>query len=192
MALSDIAGWVAPAATMVAAMMTAANLGARVTGWGFALFTLGSLGWILVGLEEGQTGLVITNGVLTVINAIGIWRWLGRQAHYEALGEAAEAAGRRPTADPVIPATGIVGRKIIDTHGKTAGEAVEPIIDCHSAAIKQVIVRIGGVGGVGEHLVALPILRLAFECGAIRTTLSLAEINVLPHLDPNTATPAIA
>jgi hypothetical protein len=35
MTLTAMAGWVAPAATMIAAMMTAANLGARVIGWGF-------------------------------------------------------------------------------------------------------------------------------------------------------------
>ena len=48
--LEDLAGWIAPAATMIAAMMTAANLGARVTGWGFGVFTLGSIAWSIVGL----------------------------------------------------------------------------------------------------------------------------------------------
>ncbi|MEK7456583.1 MAG: hypothetical protein AABZ76_16905 [Pseudomonadota bacterium] len=48
--MEDLAGWIAPAATMIAAMMTAANLGARVTGWGFGVFTLGSIAWSIVGL----------------------------------------------------------------------------------------------------------------------------------------------
>lgn len=36
-----VAAWVAPVATMIAAVMTAANLGARVTGWGFVVFVIG-------------------------------------------------------------------------------------------------------------------------------------------------------
>jgi len=189
MALHDLAGWVAPAATMIAAMMTAANLGARVTGWGFALFTLGSLCWILVGLEADETGLVITNGVLTLINAIGIWRWLGRQAQYEAVGAQAEEAGRGPEAAAVLPATGIFGRHITDAEGRKAGQAVEAIVDCRSASIRKVIMRTGGVGGLGEHLVAIEIADIALESDTIRTTLSRAEIEALPHVEEKAAPP---
>ena len=49
-----IAGWIAPAATTIAAIMTAANLGSRVTGWGFAVFSVGALAWIAVGASTGQ------------------------------------------------------------------------------------------------------------------------------------------
>jgi hypothetical protein len=40
--MNDIAAWIAPAATVIAAVMTAANLGARITDWGFVVFTVGS------------------------------------------------------------------------------------------------------------------------------------------------------
>ncbi|WP_366499360.1 hypothetical protein [Sphingopyxis sp.] len=59
-------------------MMTASNLGARITGWGFAVFTIGSICWSLVGFWSGQTHLVATNVFLTLVNLVGIWRWLGR------------------------------------------------------------------------------------------------------------------
>ena len=81
--MSDIAAWAAPAATMLAAMMTAANLGARLTGAGFVVFTAGSLLWLYIGISNGQTGLLVTNGFLTLVNLVGVWRWLGRQWKYE-------------------------------------------------------------------------------------------------------------
>lgn len=43
--IADLAGWAAPAATMIAAMMTAFNFGARITGWGFVAFTV-LCGWL--------------------------------------------------------------------------------------------------------------------------------------------------
>ena len=52
--MEDIAGWVAPIATMIAAMMTAANLGPRVTGWGFVVFTVGSIAWSTVAIATDQ------------------------------------------------------------------------------------------------------------------------------------------
>ena len=53
----EIAEWVAPIATMIAALMTAANLGPRVTGWGFVVFTVGAIAWAAIGLATGQSNL---------------------------------------------------------------------------------------------------------------------------------------
>lgn len=72
--IAYLAGWGGAAATMIAAMMTAANLGARIIGWGFVVFTIGSVGWSLVGLSSGQNNLVATNTFLTLVNGVGIWR----------------------------------------------------------------------------------------------------------------------
>ena len=175
MALHDIAAWVTPVATIVAAMMTAANLGARVTGWGFVVFAFASVGWIIMGMNDDQTGLVISNSLLLVVNAVGVWRWLGREARYEAVGKAVEAAP-----DALLPSSGIVGREIIDADGAVAGKAVEAIIDSHSASIRQIILRTGGVAGVGERLVAIDIGQVTLDDKVIRTTLTAAETAALP------------
>ena len=45
----SIAGWVAPVATTIAALMTASNLGSRITGYGFIVFTIGSIAWLYAG-----------------------------------------------------------------------------------------------------------------------------------------------
>jgi hypothetical protein len=174
---------VAPAATMIAAIMTAANLGARVTGWGFVVFTIGSAVWIIVGLGSSQNSLVITNVVLAIINAIGIWRWLGRQARYESVGEAAEIAGTAAQLASVVAASSLVGRDIVDADGNKLGEAVEAFLDCDSAAIHHLVARFGGVGGIGEQIVALPLADIWLAGPAVSTRLSGEEMAALPRLD---------
>lgn len=181
--MESVAEWLAPAATMLAAVMTAANLGARVTGWGFVVFTIGSLGWIAVGLGSGQTNLIVTNGVLSIINIIGIWRWLGRQARYEAVAEAAENAGQAPQIASVVPASGLAGRAVTAPDGTKLAEAVEAILDCETATIHHLVVRFGGVGGIGEQIVAIPHDDFRLAKGGITTQLDAAAIEALPRLD---------
>ena len=181
--MTSVAEWLAPAATMLAAIMTAANLGARVTGWGFVVFTMGSMGWIIVGLDSGQMNLVFTNIVLALINAVGVWRWLGRQARYEAVGEAAETAGHAAQAVSVVAASSLVGRDIVDADGNKLGEVVEAILDCNTAVIHHLVARFGGVGGVGEQIVALPLADIRLLEKAVSTRLSGAAMEALPRLD---------
>ena len=86
------AQWIAPGATMIAAMMTAANLGARVTGWGFAIFSVGAIAWVIVALASGQHNLLLSNAFLLIVDLVGVWRWLGRRARYDKGAERAESA----------------------------------------------------------------------------------------------------
>lgn len=181
--LTSFAEWLAPALTMLAAVMTAANLGARITGWGFVVFTLGSIAWIIVGLGSGQTNLVIANGFLALVNAAGVWRWLGRQAHYEAVGAAAEAAGQAREKPAVVPVSGLPGRTVACADGSKIGEVVDVILDCQSASIHELIIRFGGVGGVGEQLVAIAQRDVSFDDKVISTSLSASAIRALPRLD---------
>jgi hypothetical protein len=58
---------VAAAMTILAAAMVAANLNARITVCGFALFTAASVAWIADGILEPKSSLVIQNAVLLVI-----------------------------------------------------------------------------------------------------------------------------
>lgn len=181
--MTNVAEWLAPLATMLAAIMTAANFGARVTGWGFVVFTIGSIGWIVVGLGSGQNSLVITNIFLAVINAIGVWRWLGRQARYEAVGEAAESAGEAAQSTSVVAASSLVGRDIVDAEGNKLGEAVEAILECDNAAIHHLVARFGGIGGIGEQIVALPLADIRLLENVVCTRLSSAQMAALPRID---------
>lgn len=73
---ASVAGWIATGLTMVAAIMVAADLGRRITGIGFVVFTLASVAWIATAQLKGDTPLGVTNAMLLVVNAIGAWRWL--------------------------------------------------------------------------------------------------------------------
>jgi hypothetical protein len=181
--LNEIAGWVAPAATMLAAMMTAANLGARITGWGFVVFTVGSVCWATVGAATGQTNLLATNLFLTLVNFVGIWRWLGRQRAYEDGGKSARAASRRSAVPSLFTATGIAGMKVADAQGATVGKAVEALIECDSGAIGYVVVATGTIGGLDEKLRAVPRAALGFAGDRLDLRISLEAFEALVPLE---------
>jgi hypothetical protein len=185
--VEGIAGWLAPAATMIAAMMTAANLGARVTGWGFVVFTVGSICWSILGLSQGDAGrgLLISNAFLTVVNLVGIWRWLGRQARYEQGGKAAtrrSATARVPT---LFAVGGLAGATLTGRDGEKLGEVVEAMMRCDGAALAYLVVSEGGVGGVGERLHALSPAELRFTDDGVKSDLTRAALTALPVLEPD-------
>lgn len=157
-------------------MMTAANLGARVTGWGFVVFTMGSVCWSIVGLGTGQTNLVATNAFLTLVNFAGIWRWLGRQRVYEQGGETAKEASRRSAVANLFTATDIAGMAVVDSAGKPVGKAVEALVECASGGIAYVVVASGGVGGIAEELRAVSRDAVTFGCD--RLTLAFDEAHL--------------
>lgn len=180
--MGNLTALIAPAATIIAAVMTAANLGARITGWGFVVFTFGSICWAIIGVESGQMNLVVTNVFLTLVNVIGVWRWLGRQARYEAVSVAAEHESAAPATTSVFAASGLVGRKIVSS-GAEVGEAVDALIDCRTGTITHVVARFGGVGGIGERLVSIAGETLAFQDNVILTTMSAATVRALPAVE---------
>ncbi len=182
--METIAGWVAPAATMIAAMMTAANLGARVTGWGFVVFTVGSICWSLVGFGSGQTNLLATNAFLTIVNLVGIWRWLGRQRAYEDGGRAATQASRRTAVPTLFTATGVAGMPVMDNDGHEVGKTIEALLECHSGSVSYVVVASGGLGGLDESLRAIPREEIEFGCHQIDMLMSKASFEALIPLEP--------
>jgi hypothetical protein len=182
-ALNDIAGWVAPIATMIAAMMTAANLGARLTGWGFVVFTIGSVCWVAIGLSSGQANLLASNAFLTVVNLVGIWRWLGRQVTYEDGADTAKAKSRGASVPSLFTATGIAGMAVVDAEGTPLGKAVEALIECRSGTVSYVVVATGGVAGIRETLRAVPGEAVEFGCDRLTLRLSPTAFEALPALD---------
>ncbi len=180
--LSELANWAAPVATIAAAMMTAANLGARVTGWGFAVFMLGSLCWIAVGISGGQTSLVVANGALFVINAIGVWRWLVRQSAREDGAGAAKQASRRTATPTLFTATGLAGMPVLTLAGDELGLAVDALIECRSAQISYVVVSTADSWMVDETLRAVRCELIAFHPDRLVLALSREAFGELPPL----------
>ncbi|MFN3313871.1 MAG: PRC-barrel domain containing protein, partial [Hyphomonas sp.] len=68
--------YVAMVSGTIAAVMVSSNIGRRSTGYGFVVFSVSSVIWVLYGLQDTELPLIIQNAVLTLINIIGIYRWL--------------------------------------------------------------------------------------------------------------------
>src|SRR5689334_18937823 len=117
--MNDWLSWVATAATIGGALLTASNLGARITGTGFVVFLTGSLSWIGVSLMSGQQALLWTNIVLTFLNLFGIWRWLGRQAAVEEGARSAAQASEHTPGEALFPVS-LLGRSRAVIDGQEA------------------------------------------------------------------------
>jgi hypothetical protein len=181
--MEQIAGWIAPVATMGAAMMTAANLGARITGWGFVVFTVGSIAWSTVAVATGQQNLLWTNAFLTLVNGVGVWRWLGRQARYEAGGATATKRSAAARVPDLFAVGSLSGAKVTGRDGQVLGTIVEGMMRCSGAALAYVVVSEGGVGGVGERLHAVPPTALRFSDDGVTSDLSVEALQDLPVLE---------
>ena len=94
--------WIAAVGTMIAAGMIAADLGRRVTGWGFVLFCAVALTWIVSGLTSDALPIAAMNVILLAINAWGVWQYLlspKNRKKLEKLEELEEEAEREVEAE---------------------------------------------------------------------------------------------
>lgn len=154
--MADVLFWIATVATIVAASMTAANLGSRITGYGFCVFLVGSLSWLAAGLMTGQPALVWTNGALTMLNLFGIWRWLGRQVKIEEGASLAAEASEQTPGEALFPVSLLIRAPIEDAKGSALGTCVDAMAGCSSGKVRYIVVSQGGLAGVGETLRRLP------------------------------------
>jgi uncharacterized membrane protein YphA (DoxX/SURF4 family) len=85
--------WVAAIGTIIAAALIAADLGRRVTGWGFVLFCVVASMWIYSGVTspEGMP-IAIQNGLLLIVNIYGVWQFLISRKKKREIDKAEEIA----------------------------------------------------------------------------------------------------
>ena len=178
-----IAEWGAPLATMIAACMTAANLGSRITGWGFVTFTIGSLLWCYIGISTGQQNLLLTNGFLTVVNAIGVWRWLGRQAQFEDGGRSAAALSSAQNVPTLYSGMSISGQKVHTKDGQLLGKIVDAMLKCDGNMIAYVVITDNAQAGISETLRAVSPDQLSFERDYVTFNGSASEFTKHPRLE---------
>ena len=77
--MRDVLQYYGAAASTLAALVVALDLGRRITGWGFVLFVSSSLaliGWGFV--QPGSEGIGWQNIALLAINVVGVYRYLIR------------------------------------------------------------------------------------------------------------------
>ena len=149
--MESIASWAAPVATTIAALMTASNLGSRVTGWGFGVFLIGSIAWMLLGIATGQSNLIWQNAILTALNVFGMWRWLGRQVRIEEGGEVAQEKSAVTPGETLFPVSLLSRASVESANGTKLGTAIDAMAGSASGRIAYVVVGEGGLAGVGER-----------------------------------------
>ena len=183
--MENIANWTATVLTIVAALMTAANLGARVTGWGFAMFALGSVAWIAADLSGGpaNASLLVTHSVLLLVNLFGVWRWLGRQARYEDSSAQATERSRWKRVPTLFSAGSLIGATVRSSPDGTQGTVVDAMLRCDDKGLAYVVISEGGIGGAGETLRAVPPEHLKFDENDVVCDLSDDEWQQLPPIE---------
>ncbi len=181
--MQEITSWLAAVTTIVGALMTASNLGTRVTGWGFVVFAIGSVAWIATGVLTDQMSLIVTDGVLLLVNLFGVWRWLGRQSRYEDSGARAAARSRRISVPTLFPAASLIGATVKGPNDKSRGSVIDAMLKCDDRSLAYVVVSEGGVGGAGETLRAIAPGHLRLENDAVFCDLPDAEWNALPPIE---------
>lgn len=180
--MENIAGWAAPVATMLAAMITAANLGARVTGWGFVVFLVGSISWVIVAATTGQPNLLYSNLFLTVVNVVGIWRWLGRQAKLEDGARIATERSATGPAPSLFSAGLLQDQPLLDGQGAAIGRVAGTMMECDSGRIAYLVIGEGGVGGISERLHVLPWKDVDAAGGSLISRLQADALRALPEV----------
>ena len=179
--MTDTISWIATAATVVAAFMTASNLGSRITGYGFGVFLIGSLCWLAVGLLSDQPALTGTNAVLTFLNVFGVWRWLGRQAQVEEGARSAAQASEETPGEPLFPIS-LLTRAQVECSGQSVATCVDAMAGRSSGRVDYVVVSEGGVGGVGETLRRLPWSHIDMDAEAVILRMPIEEFEGLEIL----------
>ena len=179
--MAETISWIATIATIVAASMTAANLGSRVTGYGFAVFLVGSICWLANGLMTGQPALAWTNVVLTMLNIFGIWRWLGRQSRVEEGAKTASEASERTPGEALFPVS-LLSRATVECGGTEVGHCIDAMAGAQSGRLSYVVVSRGGVAGVGETLRRLPWERVRVSGEKVQADIGTTQFETLEQL----------
>jgi len=176
--IPDIISWIATIATIIAASMTASNLGSRITGYGFCVFLVGSLAWLATGIITHQAALTWTNVVLTILNIFGIWRWLGRQVKVEEGARTAAERSEQMPGDTLFPVS-LLTRAPVRRADLEIGHCVDAMAGCISGRLNYLVVSQGGVAGVGETLRRLPWNAVTVDGEQVATDTDPAQLEEL-------------
>ena len=179
--MTDLLSWLATAATIGGALLTASNLGARITGTGFVIFLVGSLSWLGFSLVTGQQALLWTNIVLTFLNLFGIWRWLGRQATLEEGAKSAAEASETSPGEGLFPVS-LLTRAKVCIGGEEVGTSIDAMAGDHSGRLAYVVVSEGGMAGVGDRLRRLPWDMAKIEGSRMLAGMDRVEFCRLPEI----------
>lgn len=174
----DNLGWLALMATSLAAIMTAANLGAKVTGVGFAIFFIGALAWCAVGAFTDQRQLLWSNAFLAIVDLIGAWRWLYRRAQAEdAIGKS--KSRYRRVGSELFSFEDMIGMTVRTRDGVVLGIAEGALADKSNGEARFVLVRAADKDTATSGFRQLPWSRVSIEDDRLIVDLTHAQFQKL-------------
>jgi hypothetical protein len=180
--MDQTVSWIATAATIFAACLTASNLGSRITGYGFIVFTVGSIAWFATGMLTDQPALIWTNIVMTFLNLFGVWRWLGRQAKVEEGAQKATEESQAAPGETLFAASALSRAKLVGANDADLGTCVDAMLGCGSGRLTYLVVAQGGVAGVGETFRRVDWNDAQIHDGTVRVRLDQDGFARLPEL----------
>ena len=181
--MTDLPSWIATGATIFAACLTASNLGSRITGYGFIVFTIGSIAWLVTGIQSGHSALIWTNVAMTFLNLFGVWRWLGRQATVEdGASKATQKSQSLPT-ETLFPASSLASARVLGKDGVELGTTVDAMIGYRTGKLGYLVMARGGLAGIGEVFRRLDWKHASVHEGRVQVQLTDADVARLPQLD---------
>jgi hypothetical protein len=74
--MQEVLRWLASVWVTGSGLVIAARVRPPLMGWAFVGLTVGSLLWVVVGYLSADYALLVQNIVITLINMVGIYRWL--------------------------------------------------------------------------------------------------------------------
>jgi hypothetical protein len=180
--MDQTVSWIATAATILAACFTASNLGSRITGIGFIIFTVGSIAWFTFGWLTDQPALLWTNAVMTLLNLFGVYRWLGRQAKLEEGASKAAEASQAAPGENLFPASSLTASRLVGRDGEALGTTVDAMLSCNGGRLSYLVVAQGGIAGVGETFRRVDWHYAGVQDGEVKTEFSAKDFDRLPEL----------
>ena len=152
--------------------MTAANLGSRVTGYGFVVFTSGALCWIAVGAADSPARAHVdqcrARGPRPVRYLALAWPPVARGGGSSQL----QLKRAKPLSARTLFPVSLLSRAQSNSAGKEIGHCVDAMAGCGSGRLSYVVVSQGGIAGVGETLRRLPWGKATVEKETLVTSLS--------------------
>lgn len=158
--------YIAPAAILAGATLTSLNAGARLTGFGFIFFTLGSTGFALHSLLTNDGFGLLVNSALVFINAFGMHRWLRHNAVIEDAGVRTQELSARSLSTPTVVTASLFTSAKVRCDDDMIGESVDAVVNCASGQILYAVVhRKGAHAGTGFEGFAMS--DISFDHGEI-------------------------
>lgn len=183
--MEQIAAIVAPVATTLAALIVASNLGARITGFGFIIFTAGSVAWSILGFATDQPNLLWQNIILTGLNLFGVWRWLGWQARLEEGGAVAAKESHDEPGETLFPVSLLTKARVVSSDGTEIGRCIDAMAGCASGRVAYLVVAEGGLAGVGQTLRRLPWAGCSADEDCVTAPIEHSQFCALDALEPD-------